>query len=94
MITDNCSDAKALSKIATSLLVNQHRTNLPASDDDSTLANNFSTLFSDKIEHLRSNFTFGVETDAKTLPFTGVKFCNLKPASTDEVNILILLYSS
>ena len=66
-IIDNRNDPKALSKIATSLLVNQHQTNLPTSDDDSTLANNFSTLFSDKIEHLRSNFTFGVETDATTL---------------------------
>ena len=68
-IIDNCNDPKALSKIATSLLVNQHQTNLQTSDDDSTLANNFSTHFSDKIEHLRSNFTFGVETGAKTLPF-------------------------
>ena len=91
-ITDNCSDPKALSKIASSLLVNQHLTNLPASDDDSTLANNFSTFFSDKIKHLRSSFTFGVETDEKTLPFTGVKFCNLKPATADEVKKLILSY--
>ena len=93
-ITDNCSDPKALSKIASSLLVNQHLTNLPASDDDSTLANNFSTLFSDTIKHLRSSFTFGVETEAKPLPFTGVTFCNLKPATTDEVKKLILSYSN
>ena len=93
-ITDNCSDPKALSKIASSLLVNQHLTNLPASDDDSTLANNFSTFFSDKIKHLRSSFTVGVETDEKTLPFTGVKFCNLKPATADEVKKLILSYSN
>ena len=69
-------------------------TNLPASDDDSTLANNFSTFFSDKIKHLRSSFTIGVETDTETLPFTGVKFCNLKPATTDEVKKLILSYSN
>ena len=93
-ITDNCSDPKALSKIASSLLVNQHLTNLPASNDDSTLAINFSTLFSDKIKHLRSSFTFGVETGVKTLPFTGVKFCNLKPATADEVKKLILSYSN
>ena len=89
-----CSEvAKELYK-ATCLLVNQHLTNLPASDDDSTLANNFSTLFSDKIKHLRSSFIIGVETDAKTMPFTGVKFCNLKPATADDVKKLILSYSN
>ena len=93
-IIDNCNDPKAHSEIATSLLVNQHQSNLQTSDDDYTLVNNFSTHFSDKIEHLRSNFTFGVETDAKTLPFTGVKFCNLEPTTTDEVKKLILSYSN
>ena len=90
-IFDNCNDPKALFKIATSLLVNQHQTNLPISDDDSTLANNFSTFLSNKIKHLRSNFTFGFETDATTLSFTDV-FCNFKPATTDEVKKLILSY--
>ena len=78
------NDTKALSKIATNLLVNHHQTNLHTSEDDSTLANNFSIFFSDKIKHWRSSFIFGVETDATTLQFTGVKYCNFKPATTDD----------
>ena len=44
-VIDNHNDPKALSKIATNLLVNQHQTNLPTSEDDSTFANNL-VLFS------------------------------------------------
>ena len=44
-VIDNHNDPKAFSKIATNLLVNQHQTNLPSSEDNSTLANNFSTFF-------------------------------------------------
>ena len=74
--------------------MNQHQTNLPTSEDDSTLANNFSTFFSDKIKQWRSNFVIGVETDSTTLQFTDVKFGNFKPATTDEVKNLILSYSN
>ena len=93
-VIDNHNDPKTLSKIATNLLVNQHQTNSPTSKDDSTLANKLSTFFSDKIKQLRSTLVFGVETDATTLQFTGVKFCNFKPATTDEVKNLILSYSN
>ena len=79
-VIDNHYDPKALSKIATNLLVNQHQTNLPTSEEDSIFANNFSTFFSDKIKHLRSNFVFGIETDATILQFTGVKICSFKHA--------------
>ena len=51
-------------------------------------------FFSDKMKHWRSSFIFGVETDATTLQFTGVKHCNFKPATTDEIKNIILSYSN
>ena len=49
------NDHKSLFKITDTLLVNQHQSKLPASDDDVLLANNFNNFFQDKIEIIRAN---------------------------------------
>ena len=44
------NDQKSLFKITDTLLVNQHQSKLPASDDDVLLANNFNNFFRGKIK--------------------------------------------
>ena len=87
------NDQKSLFKITDTLLVNQHQSKLPASDDDVLLANNFNNFFHDKIEIIRAILSCE-ELETQEDMLTDMKLINLRPATSDEINVIILSCSN
>ena len=69
--------------------MNQHQSNQPASDDDVLLANNFNNFFHDKIEIIRANLSCE-ELETQEDMLTDMKLINFRPATSDEINVIIL----
>ena len=87
------NDQKSLFKITDTLLVNQHKSKLPASDDDVLLANNFNNFFHDKIEIIRATLNCE-ELETQEDKLTDMKLIHLRPATSDEISMIILSCSN
>ena len=86
------NDQKSVFKITDTLLVNQHQSKLPASDDV-LLAKNFNNFFRDKIKIIRANLSCE-ELEMQEDMLTDMKLINFRPATSDEINLIILSCSN
>ena len=89
-ITD-AEDTKSLFKIVDSLLSHQSSSNLPTSDSNLTLANDFSTFFTEKISKIRDHLNEMQQPQSEeTVAPPECELRSFTPATEEEVKKVIL----